>query len=523
MAKPTQVRTAHSTKSTHHWLLPAAPYETYAAYTKATGESALTKARKATSDHILAEVERSGLRGRGGGGFPTGTKWGTIRKHPCAKRTVICNAAEGEPGTFKDRWLIRKNPYAVLEGMLIAAHVVGTHELYIAIKESFRKEIERLQQAIEELKSAGVLDGYTVKIAAGPEEYLFGEEKALLNVLEGHGPLPREAHYPPYERGLRGTAESPNPALVNNVETFAHVPSIVRHGADSFRKLGTSDTPGTLLFTLCGDIEKPGVYEAEAGIPLRELFFRLGGGPRGPRSFKAAICGVSAAVIGPEKFETRADFGSLRMINAGLGSGGFMLIDDETSVPRVAQAVARFLYVESCNQCTACKHGLRTASSAIDELFDAKTATPDDYERALFGARSAPQGNRCFLPQGGSLIISSLLTRFKGEFDAQLSRPKNGPGRWRLPKIADYDEASKKFLYDVRQDTKNPDWTYKETQNAPTTGRFTAASPTPEGEAGVRLAHDVWESMQHLADAKGLDLDRQVNDALRDWLKRGRK
>jgi NADH:ubiquinone oxidoreductase subunit F (NADH-binding) len=523
MAKPTQEKSAHAAKASHHGLLPPAPYETYSAYAKASGESAVAKARKASPDAILAEVERSGLRGRGGGGFPTGTKWGTIRKHPCSKRTVICNAAEGEPGTFKDRFLIRKNPYAVLEGMLIAAHVVGTHELYIAIKESFRKEIERLHQAIEEMKSAGLLDGFTLRIVPGPEEYLFGEEKALLNVLEGQGPLPREAHYPPYERGLRGSVESPNPALVNNVETFAHVPSIVRHGADSFRKLGTSDTPGTLLFTLSGDIEKPGVYEAEAGIPLRELFFSLGGGPRGPRSFKAALCGVAAAVIGPEKFETRADFGSLRMINAGLGSGGFILLDDEASIPRVAQSVARFLYVESCNQCTACKHGLRTASGAIDELFDPKTATPDDYERALFGARSAPQGNRCFLPQGGSLIISSLLTRFKPEFDAQLARPKSGPGRWRLPKIADYDEATKKFLYDLRQDSKNPDWTYRETQNAPSTGRFTAAAPMSEGEAGVRLAHDVWESMQALADAKGLDLDRQVNDALREWIKRGRK
>jgi NADH-quinone oxidoreductase subunit F len=508
-------------KSTHHWLIPSSPYENYAAYSKATGDHAVQKARKGTPEAILAEVERSGLRGRGGGAFPTGTKWGTILKHPCPTRSVVCNAAEGEPGTFKDRWLIRRNPYAVLEGMLIAAHVVKSHELYIAIKESFRQEIERLQRAIEELKAAGLLDGYTVKIVPGPEEYLFGEEKALLNVLDGQGPLPREAHYPPYERGLRATAGSPNPALVNNVETFARVPGIVRHGAESFRKLGTGDTPGTMLFTLSGDIEKPGVYEAEAGIPLRELFFRLGGGPRGPRSFKAALCGVSAAVIGPEKFETRADFGSLRLINAGLGSGGFILIDDETSIPRVAQAVARFLYVESCNQCTACKHGLRTASGAIDELFDAKTATPDDYERALFGARSAPQGNRCFLPQGGAAVIPSLLTRFKAEFDAQLARPKSGPGRWRLPKIADYDEAQKKFLYDVRQDTKNPDWTYRDPQNS--TARYTPAVPTPEGEAGVRLAHDVWESMQALADAKGLDLDRQINDALREWLKRGKK
>src|SRR3954471_17508693 len=190
----------------NHWLLPSAPYETYVSYGKATGEHAVQKARKATPEAILTEVEKSGLRGRGGGGFPTGTKWATVLKHPCTRRTVVCNAAEGEPGTFKDRWLIRRNPYAILEGMLIAAHVVGTRELYIGIKESFMKEIERLGRAIEEFRHAGLLDGYTIKIVAGPEEYLFGEEKALLNVLEGQGPLPREAHYPPYERGINGTA-----------------------------------------------------------------------------------------------------------------------------------------------------------------------------------------------------------------------------------------------------------------------------------------------------------------------------
>jgi len=506
---------------TAHWLIPGAPYESYAAYGKATGDHAVQKARKAAPDTILAEVEKSGLRGRGGGGFPTGTKWSTIRKHPCTKRTVVCNAAEGEPGTFKDRWLIRRNPYAVIEGMLIAAHVVGTRELYVAVKESFRREIERLGRAVEEIREAGLLDGFTLKIVAGPEEYLFGEEKALLNVIEGQGPLPREAHYPPYERGLFASAESTNPALVNNVETFAHIPSIVRHGWESFRKLGTSDTPGTLIFTLSGDLEKPGVYEAEAGIPLRELFFRLGGGPRGPRSFKAALNGVATSVIGPEKFETRADFGSLRMIGSGLGSAGFILIDDETSIPRVTQAVARFLYVESCNQCTACKHGLRTASSAVDGLFDPKTATPDEYERALFGARSAPQGNRCYLPVGGAQVLPSLLSRFKSEFDAQLARPQSAPPRWRLPKIADYDEALKKFLLDVRQESKNPDWTYRDPQR--TTSRFVPAAPNPEGEVGVRLAPDVWNDMKMLSETKGIEMDRQVNEALRDWLKRGRK
>ena len=504
----------------HHWLLPERPYETYAAYVKATGENAVLKARKGTPETVLGEIERSGLRGRGGGGFPTGTKWSTIRNHACKTRSVVCNAAEGEPGTFKDRFLLRRNPYAMLEGMLIAALVVETRELYIAIKESFTAEIERLRRAIDELGKEGLLEGMEVAIVEGPDEYLFGEEKALLNVIEGQGPLPREAHYPPYERGLRATAESPNPALVNNVQTFAHVPSIVRHGAAAFRKLGTSDTPGTLLFTLSGDLAQPGVYEAEAGLTLRELFYRIGGGPKGPHSFKAALCGVSAPPIGPEKFETRADFGSLKMIGSGLGSAGFILIDDTTSIPRVTQAVAQFLYIESCNQCTACKHGLRTAAGAIDELFDPKTATPDDFERALFGARSAPQANRCYLPIQGAQLVPSLMTRFKSEFDAQLARPASSPSRWRIPKIVDYDESARAFLYDLKQDLKRPDWTYADQQS---TRRRTAVAPAPDGEAGVRLAPDVWQALRELADVKRIELDRQVNEALREWLRRGKK
>ncbi len=499
-----------------HWILPAEPFGSLKDYAEESGANAVRKARKAAPEAVLSEVEKSGLRGRGGAGFVTGTKWRTLFNHPCATRFVVCNAAESEPGTFKDRMLLRRNPYAVLEGMLIAAHVIGCRELYLATRQSYKKELARVQAAIREFEEAGLLEGLTIHVVAGPEEYLFGEEKALLNVIEGGAPLPREAHVPPYERGLRATPESANPALVGNSETFARVAGIVRHGADSFRKLGTGDTPGNLLFTLSGDLEKPGVYEAEAGITLRELFYRTGGGPRGPRSFKAALCGLSAAIIGPEKFETRVDFGSMKMMGAGLGSAGFVVLDDHASIPRVAQAAARFLYVESCNQCTACKHGLRTASGALDEVFDPKSA--DVFERALFGARSAPQGNRCHLPVGAALVIPSLLLRFKAEFDAQLAHPRSAPPKWRMPVFADFDESSGQFVYDTKQANKNPDWTYRDPQRA--TSRFVSGSPQPEGEVGVRLEPDLWDTMRSLAEAKKISLDGQVNEALRDWLKR---
>src|SRR5262245_46853664 len=210
-----------------HALLPSEPLRSYEAYLGWAGSSAVLAARANDPGEVLREVQRSGLRGRGGAGFPTGVKWATVKGHPCPTRYVVCNAAEGEPGTFKDRYLIRYNPYAILEGMLVAAHVVDAREIFVAMKASFGKEIARLRSAIDEMETEGVLGDCAIHLVTGPDEYLFGEEKALLEVIEGNDPLPREAHYPPYERGLFATATSPNPAVVNNAETFAHVPSIV--------------------------------------------------------------------------------------------------------------------------------------------------------------------------------------------------------------------------------------------------------------------------------------------------------
>jgi NADH:ubiquinone oxidoreductase subunit F (NADH-binding) len=226
-----------------HWLLPERPYESYREYLRAAGGDAVAKARQLDPEGVLDEIVRSGLRGRGGAGFPTGLKWQTVARHACPTRYVVMNAAEGEPGTFKDRWLLRNDPYAAIEGLLVAAPVVGAKGAYIAIKASFVKEIERLRRALGEM--AAVISHLPVEIVEGRREYLFGEEKALLEVIEGNGPLPREAHNPPYEWGLFATSLASNPCVVNNAETFAHVPRHRARGAKSFREVGTHDTPGT--------------------------------------------------------------------------------------------------------------------------------------------------------------------------------------------------------------------------------------------------------------------------------------
>lgn len=509
-----------------HWLIQE-PFTSYADYLRRKGGSALTKARSTPPEEVLAEIERSGLRGRGGAGFPAGAKWRTTMRHECPTRFVVCNAAEGEPGTFKDRYLLRRDPYSMLEGLLIAAHVVGAEIAHVGMKASFAPELLRLRAALVEMRAAGALGDVQIEVTEGPEEYLFGEERALLEVIEGNDPLPREPHYPPYEKGLFATQASPNPAVVNNVETYARVPDIVRAGAASFRALGTDDTPGPLLFTLSGDVQRPGVYEREAGIPLRELIHDASGGPRPGRQIKAILCGVSAAPIFPDKLATPADHAHLALIGSALGSAGFIVLDDEAHMPRVAQSIARFLYVESCNQCSACKHGLRTASSAIDELFDPELATPDDLERAVYGARHAPQGNRCYLPVQGSILIPALLKRFWAELAEQLKHPSTPSKPYLIPKIVDFDEATRTFTYDPLSPRKRPNWTYEDAPVVVTTKPVVIVSPPAKTARPapslalhpetVRLAPDVRESLSRLVRDEA-EIDRVVNAALREWL-----
>ena len=443
----------------NYYLLPDLPYSTYESYLEKNGPSAILKVGSLSPQQIVSAVRESGLRGRGGAGFPTGVKWKTILDHPCQTRYVVCNAAEGEPGTFKDRYLLRKNPYAVLEGILLAAQVVGAKAVYIGIKASFVQEIKRLNQAIHEMRTAGHISNVEIIMSPGPGEYLFGEEKALLNQIESGLPLPREAHYPPYEKGLFATPASPNPVLVNNAETFAHVPSIIRHGADGFRALGTADTPGTVLYTISGDVKRPGVYELNAGVPVRKLIYEMAGGPLNGE-VKAVLSGFSAGVIAGNELDTPADFGSLSAIGSGLGSAGFIVLGSTRSMVRVAQAAARFLYVESCNQCPACKHGLRIASHTLDEMFDPQQSHIHSVDLALFGARSAPQANRCYLPVQASILISSLIHKFRPEFDARLADPHWNGEAFPVPLIVDFNEENHRFVYDEKFAFKNPDWTY---------------------------------------------------------------
>jgi len=427
------------------FLLPDSPYRSYREYLEARGN--LPALPGINRVGLIQEIIDSGLRGRGGGGFSTGKKWQTLYQHPCRTHDVVCNAAEGEPGTFKDRFLSRVNPYAILEGMALAVHVVRARAAYIAVKASFRDEIARLESAADELRAAGYFKQAPLRIVTGPEEYLFGEEKALLNVIENEGPFPRAAEYPPYEVGLFATPDSPNPALVNNAQTFAHVAMIARSGSSSFRELGSPDTPGTLIFTLCGNIQRPGIYEVPAGLTLERLIDEHGKGLAPGRKPKVILSGVSGSFYSAKKMSAKAEFAS------GIGAAGLIVVDDATPMLPVLRAITRFLYVESCSQCSACKSGLGIACNGLMGKLNS-----DELIRVREAAESAPQGNRCFLPVQGAKIIPGLVKMFSRE----LKKPSDNLPEWPLPKIVSYDASRHRFEYDRRQASKQPDWSYQE-------------------------------------------------------------
>jgi NADH:ubiquinone oxidoreductase subunit F (NADH-binding) len=431
------------------FLLPDHIIETLDAYLATGGGEGLKKALKMTPDEVLNEVKKAGLRGRGGAGFPTAIKWTTISHSPCPTRYLVCNAAEGEPGTFKDRTMIRRNPYQLLEGIQIAAHVITAKKCFIGMKTSFEREYRRLSGAIEEMTARGMIHT-PVQIVRGPEDYLLGEERALLEVVEGKEAMPREADNPPYQIGLftrtMFDVYEPNPTDVNNAETLSNVGHILREGPDWFRSMGTADTPGTMVFTVCGDVQTPCVVELPMGTPLRELIEVCGGGTRPGRKVKAIYSGVTNPVITAASLDTPLDFGSMRKIGAGLGSGGYIIYDDSTCMVRVAHRYAEFLWLESCGQCTSCKDGGHTATIHLRKLVEG-TGNSVDVAAAVQAAVKAPSGTRCFLPSELANIVPSTVNAFPDEFAAHYDRGCRDHADIAVPKIADYDESARNFIY----------------------------------------------------------------------------
>ena len=392
-------------------ILPSRAVGSYDDYVVSGGGSGLERARVLGPDRTIATLLDSGLRGRGGAGFPTGTKWRTVRDAPGRHTYAVCNGAEGEPGTFKDREILRRNPYQVVEGLAIAAFAIEAREVFIALKASYEREHELVLRAVTEMEQAGLLGELSVAIVAGPEEYLFGEEKALLEVIEGNEPLPR--WLPPYMHGLFATtpqlgwsAHEPesghagrhesNPTLVNNVETLANVTHVLARGTEWFRSMGTAASPGTVVCTVVGDVTRPAVVEVELGTPLRDVLAACGA-PRPGHRIRAVLPGVTNAVLIEGQLDTPCSYEDFADAGSGLGAAGFIVYDDTACMVEVAATLSRFLWVESCGQCPPCKLGTGAITAALDDIA-AGAGTGASIELIHHWLLEVADGNRCFLP-----------------------------------------------------------------------------------------------------------------------------
>lgn len=410
---------------------------------------------------VIDRVLESGLRGRGGAGFPTGRKWQTVAENhsTTAPTTVIVNAAEGEPGTFKDRTILRRNPYLPLEGAVIAARAVGADMVIFAMKRAFEGEIDRMRAAIEDVSDAGWAEGISLVVFEGPDEYLYGEESALLETIDGRWPFPRVV--PTFRRGLRGTAmidsvDEP-PALVNNTETLANVARIVDRGPAWFRTVGTPQSPGTMVCTVTGDTRRHGVGEVRMGTPLREVIAAVGGGPRRGHEIKAVLSGVASRVIPASMLDAPVSYEGLAAIGSGLGSGAFIVFDDTADMTAVAAGVARFLAVESCGQCSPCKLDGITLSKRLASVSQSDAR---DYDMAEIQKRigTVADRSRCFLATQQQVVLESILEQFPEEFEAHVEGIAEPTAPELISELLDIRDG--KAILDVRHLHKQPDWSY---------------------------------------------------------------
>ena len=387
------------------------------------GYDAARKALGMSPDAVLAEVREADLRGRGGAGFPAGVKWGFISRDGTEPVYLCINADEGEPGTFKDRWLITHDPHLVLEGIIITAYAVGAHEGFIYVRGEYEAAALRLQRAIEEARASGLLGerilgtefDLEVVVHRGAGAYICGEETALLESLEGKRGDPRLKPPFPASAGLFRC-----PTVINNVETVSNIPRILRDGARAFREFGRPGDGGTRLFSVSGAVVRPGLYEVPVGFSLKDLIFHLAGGLPPGRTLKAVIPGgLSAPVLLAEETDLPLDCDFLSRAGSIIGSGGVIVIDDGTSMLDVLGIITRFYAHESCGQCTPCRIGMSWLHKTVLRLVSGNGSRGDIDEIARVA--SAIKGRTlCPLGDSAALAVLALISKFRKEFESRL-------------------------------------------------------------------------------------------------------
>ncbi|MCB0992318.1 MAG: NADH-ubiquinone oxidoreductase-F iron-sulfur binding region domain-containing protein [Acidimicrobiales bacterium] len=442
------------------------------AHLSAGGARGWATASTWSSEQLLEMIHDSGLRGRGGAGFPTATKWRTTAEHSASAArppTLVVNAAEGEPGSFKDRLLIRRNPYKVLEGALIAARAVGAGRVVVATKAKFETEVERLQQAIGDIEaSSAFADAPSVELVLGPDRYLFGEETALLEVVAGRPPFPRVS--PPWRHGTdlegddRSTAEVEMatvdgatdipPTVVNNVETLAHVADIARFGSAWFRERGTKDQPGTMLCTITGPLDQHGVVEVPVGSTTNQVLSEAGVSATSP--LLAMMPGVSHPLVPADRFDTPLGYGSGDE-SIHVGSGALRFFSSEQDPVAVAAGVARFLAVESCGQCTPCKADGLELADMMSVLMGEGAVHDELLEQFLTRTETVVEGARCALASQQGDIAGALITDFSEAILAQAAG--TAPAVEAVPTVPLVDIEGGRARYERAHLEVNPDWT----------------------------------------------------------------
>ena len=448
-------------------------------YVRRGGGEALAIARRLEAPQIIDLLFESGLQGRGGAGFRTATKWQSVLKYasPSIPTPVIVNAAEGEPSTFKDRAILRNNPYRVIEGALIGCMVMSSEELIFAMKESFSQEWIRVETAMNEMKHDGWFGGLRVRLVAGPSSYLFGEETALLEVVNSRQPFPRVT--PPWRRGLgeeeamqllSATAEMATPsgdggapALVNNVETFANIALIVKNGAQWFREVGTETSPGTIVCTVVGDVLRSGVGEYPMGTALDVVINEISGGPFPGRRLIGVLPGASSAFLGESCLTTPVSHEAFKAVGSGLGSAGFHCVDDVADPFLLAHSASRFLSIESCGQCLPCKEDGLAVTVLLAQLIDG-TAPIDVETRIAKRLGTVVNEARCYLATQQQVVVGSLIKLCN---TTTLLPPQFGetpPGELGVV-VPLLDIIDGKAIYDQSHAEKQPDWSFEQTDS----------------------------------------------------------
>ncbi len=404
-------------------------------YIARDGYTALAKVLSSmTPEEVIEEVKKSGLRGRGGGGFPTGIKWEVARRAPGDVKYIVCNADEGDPGAFMDRSIIEADPHSVIEGMIIGAYAVGAHKGYIYVRIEYPLAIKRFQIALKQAREYGLLGkdilgtgfDFDIELRRGAGLFVCGEETALITSIRGLPGEPHPKYIYPAERGLWG-----KPTVINNVETWANIPPIINRGAEWFASIGTTydkspwgGSKGTKIFSLVGKINNTGLVEVPMGITLRQIIYDIGGGIPGGKKFKAIQTGGPSGGIIPESLiDTPVDFDRLLEIGSMMGSGGMVVMDETDCMVEVARYYMEFLSVESCGKCTPCREGLRNMLRILTNITQGK-GKEGDIELLEELCHTVAEASLCALGGTAPNPVLSTIKYFREEYEAHIKDKK---------------------------------------------------------------------------------------------------